>query len=309
VLVIHGGAGTIERNRLTPEQDAAYRAALDSALSIGYAILERNGSALDAVTAAVAWLEDCPLFNAGRGSVLNADGRVEMDAALVDGHTGLAGSVAGVCSARHPILLAREVMLNTPHVFLAGPSADTLAGRAGLECVSPDWLAAPERARERPNRNTHNRGGDGAYPPPFTDKMGTVGAVALDSQGHLAAATSTGGMAGKMPGRVGDAPVIGAGTYAADSAVAVSCTGHGEFFIRYGVAHDIAARVRYGRQPLRKAANAVVYGVLKPAGALGGLIALNAKGEWAWPHNTPGMFRAVRTSAGVRRVALYADEN
>ena len=301
-LVIHGGAGIIERNRITPEQEKAIRAALAQALDAGSAILTAGGSSVDAVEAAVKVLEDDPHFNAGRGAVFTYDGTNEMDAAIMDGRDRRAGAVAGVTRTRHPVSLARAVMEHSPHVFLAAQGADTFAREQKLEQATPDWFATPERRRQLDElKSTAANWFD------VDMKYGTVGAVARDTAGHTAAATSTGGITGKRWGRIGDAPVIGAGTYADDRACAVSATGSGEFFIREGVAHEICARVRLAGETLQVAADTVM-GEVKALGGSGGVIVTGPDGTRAWSFNTPGMYRGTANAVGERRVAIFGDE-
>lgn len=305
-LVIHGGAGIIERNRLSGEKEAAFRAGLDAALNVGSDILEQGGSALDAVEAAVKVLEDDPLFNAGRGAVFTYEGRNELDASIMDGRGRAAGAVAGVTRTRHPISLARRVMEHSPHVFLAGKGADQFSAEQGLEQVDAAWFAIPER-REQLERMKAKEGA-GASWFDVDMKYGTVGAVARDAQGHVAAATSTGGVTGKRWGRVGDSPILGAGTYADDRACAVSATGAGEYFIRAGVAHEICARVRMKGEPLKVAADAVMAEV-KALGGTGGVIVTGPGGETEWSFNTPGMYRGRASAGGTRQVAIFGDED
>jgi beta-aspartyl-peptidase (threonine type) len=301
-LAIHGGAGVIERDRLTPAKDAEIRAALGAALAAGEAVLAAGGSALDAVTAAVALLEDDPNFNAGRGAVFTHEATNELDAAIMRGDTRAAGAVAGITATRNPIRLARRVMEHGQHVFLAGKGADQFSREQGLEQAAPEWFATPERRRQLEERNSKAAG--------WFDidlKYGTVGAVARDVKGHLAAATSTGGLTGKRWGRIGDAPVIGAGTWADDRACAVSATGAGEYFLRTGVAHEICARMRLAGQGLQAAADAVMADV-KALGGTGGVIVVAPDGTNGFSFNTSGMYRGRVTSAGLREVAIYGDE-
>lgn len=309
-LVIHGGAGVIERARMKPDTDKAVRAALNRALDAGSAVLAKGGGSLDAVQAAVEVLEDDPNFNAGRGAVFTYEGANELDAAIMEGATRKAGAVAGVTRTRHPVALARKVMEDSPHVFLAGKGADQFSVEQGLEQADPSWFATPERRRqldELKSRQSALNSAEGANWFDVDMKYGTVGAVALDQAGHVAAATSTGGITGKRWGRIGDAPIIGAGTYADDRACAVSATGSGEFFIREGVAHEICARVRFAGEPLQRAADTVMAEV-KALGGSGGVIVTGPKGEVAWSFNTPGMYRGSATSGGERRVGVYGDE-
>ncbi len=301
-LAIHGGAGTMSREAMTPEKEAEYRAALDRALTAGTLVLERGGSAMDAVEAAVVVMEDDPHFNAGRGAVFTWDGVNELDAAIMDGRTRAAGAVTGVRRTKNPVRLARAVMADGRHVFLSGAGADQFAGEKGLEQVDPAWFATPERRRQLDEMKASKLS---AYD--VDRKFGTVGAVALDTSGHVAAATSTGGMTGKRWGRIGDAPVIGAGTYADDRACAVSATGSGEYFIRAGVAHEICARLRFRKEGAQQAADAVIAEV-GALGGDGGVIVVTPRGEAVFAQNTPGMYRARATSAGVRQVAIFKQD-
>jgi isoaspartyl peptidase/L-asparaginase-like protein (Ntn-hydrolase superfamily) len=302
-LAIHGGAGTIRRVDLKPRIEARYRSGLQAALSAGYAILERGGTSVDAVVAAVVALEDCPLFNAGRGAVFNAAAEHELDAAVMDGATLRAGAVAGVRRTRNPIVLARAVMEKTPHVLLAGAGADRFAREAGLEMVAPDYYATPARlaALERVQRKARETA---ARAVSDADRHGTVGAVALDSDGNLAAATSTGGQTNKRVGRVGDSPVIGAGTYADNHTCAASATGDGDYFIRAVLAHDVAARMRYGGESLAAAARAAL-AVVRKLGGSGGLIALDRHGRMTMRFNTEGMYRGYVKANGAFVVEIY----
>ena len=301
-IAIHGGAGTIERSRITPEQDLAFRSALNTAVEAGYAILEGGGTSLDAVSAAVRILEDDPQFNAGKGAVLTHDGRVELDASIMDGRNLRAGAVTGVQHVRSPIELARRIMEQSRHVMLSGAGAEEFALEQKLELVPNSWFITPRR------RDELKRALAGLPPPP--DQlvgMGTVGAVALDASGNLAAATSTGGMTNKRWGRIGDSPIIGAGTYANNASCAVSATGHGEYFIRYAVSHDICALVEYRNWSLERAAREVVQNKLKPAGGDGGIIAVDARGNVVMEFNSEGMFRAMRDSRGRREIKIYRE--
>ncbi len=300
VLVIHGGAGALPRGKIPPEREALYRADLEAALKAGHKALEREGgTALDAVEAAIKVLEDSPRFNAGKGAVFTHDGRNELDASLMEGKEHRAGAVAGVTCLKNPISAARAVLEKSPHVLLAGRGAELFATRQGLEVVDPSYFWTRERwlqlqdALRKEGKAKAARG------------MGTVGAVALDRHGNLAAGTSTGGMTNKRWGRVGDSPIIGAGTYADNATCAVSCTGHGEVFIRHAVAHDVAARMKYKGQSVEEAARDALGGVPKEDGGVGGLIALDAKGRFAMPYNTEGMFRGWITADGQVHVAIY----
>jgi beta-aspartyl-peptidase (threonine type) len=292
----------MDRAFLGPEGDEAGRAGLSEALAAGTVILKAGGTALDAVEAAVRALEDNPQFNAGRGSVFTAEGRVECDAAIMDGRNRMAGAVAGVRSTRNPIVLARAVMEQSPHVFLAGSGADAFARAHGIEAAEAGWFETAERRRQL-DEILANPGA------PFDVgmKYGTVGAVARDVHGHVAAATSTGGLTGKKWGRVGDSPLIGAGTYADDRAGAISCTGAGEFFIRLGVAHEIAARTRLCGEGMQSAADALI-AELSALGGKGGVIIAPKRGSAGWAFNTPAMYRARADSSGASKIAIYGDE-
>lgn len=299
-LAIHGGAGTISRAELTPEKETAYRAGLRAALEAGGAVLAAGGSAEEAVIAAVTNLEDCPLFNAGRGSTFTAAGTIEMDAALMCGDSR-AGAVTGVTRIRNPILAAREVMRATPHVLLAGAAADAFAESQGLAMEPTAYFAtAHRRAQLEAARAAHVVALDHDLPA----RMGTVGAVARDASGALAAATSTGGMTNKRAGRIGDSPILGAGTWA-DGTVAVSCTGTGEAFLRCAAAHEISALVRLGGKSLREAAEEVALRRVPAAGGRGGLIAMDAAGQAALPFGTEGMYRGIWRSGGEPETAIY----
>ena len=301
-LVLHGGSGSMTRETLSQQADAAGRAGLHAALAAGTAILTAAGSALDAVEAAIRVLEDDPAFNAGRGSVFTADGVIECDAAIMDGRDRTAGAVAGLTATRNPVSLARAVMERTPHVLLAGAGADTFSREQGVEQAGPDWLAIPERRRQLDELLANP---DGAFDSGM--KYGTVGAVAVDADGHVAAATSTGGLTAKKWGRIGDSPLIGAGTYADDRAAAISCTGAGEYFIRLGVAHEIAARVRLGGWSIEDAADTLI-DELGELGGKGGTIVVGPDGSGGWAFNTPGMYRAIATHDTPPEVAIYGDE-
>ena len=282
VLVIHGGAGNITPERITPEKQGLYEQKLKEALAAGEKILASGGTAMDAVIAAVQLLEECPLFNAGKGAVFNADGKNELDASVMDGKTLKAGAVAGVMTIKSPVAAARRVMDSSAHVMLAGRGAEEFARVQGLEIVDPAYFYTEESWKEylKVKAKIENQG-----------RKGTVGAVALDEQGNLAAATSTGGMSYKKYGRIGDSPVIGAGTYANNESCAVSCTGHGEFFIRNSVAFDVSARMLYLGETVEQASGFIINEKLRSQGATGGLIALDKDGNIAMPFNTSGMFR------------------
>jgi L-asparaginase / beta-aspartyl-peptidase len=301
-IVIHGGAGVIERKKLTKIKDKAIRIALKGALDAGSRILDEGGSSLDAVEASVRFLEDDPNFNAGKGAVLTYDGTISMDAAIMDGLTRKAGSIAGTTIARNPITAARKVMTDSPHVLLSGPSADAFVTEKGLETADQSYFETPERRRQLDELKAKKLS--------WFDvdlKYGTVGAVALDKDGNVAAATSTGGLTGKRWGRIGDSPIIGAGTYADNRACAVSATGAGEYFIKVGVAHEICARVRMKGEKIVPAASAVMAEV-KALGGDGGVIVIAPDGQIGWSFNTPGMYRGGRDSTGREVVAIYGDE-
>jgi beta-aspartyl-peptidase (threonine type) len=317
VIAIHGGAGTITRASLSPEQERAYHAALAAVLAAGQAVLAAGGSAMDAVCAAVRALEDCPLFNAGHGAVFTADATHELDAAVMDGQTLAAGAVAGLTTVKNPVQAARAVLQDGQHVLMMGRSAEQLAARAGLVQVEPTYFSTPARRAQLAAAQASAAGAvldhDGASklaalagrPIDEGHKMGTVGAVALDAHGHLAAATSTGGLTNKRPGRVGDSPLIGAGTYADDRTAAVSCTGHGESFIRVAAAHDVCARMAYAGATLQDACDAVVHQALPAIGGSGGLIAVDAQGHVCLPFNTEGMYRGVARVGQTPETQIY----
>jgi len=306
-IAVHGGAGTILREEMTPERDAATRAGLAAALEAGHAVLRAGGAALDAVVAAVRVLEDNPLFNAGRGAVFTLEGTHELEAAIVDGATGAAGSVTGVRTVKNPVLLARLVMETTPNVTLGFQAADALAACAGLERVAPEYYFTEARWQALQLERARLASGAPDRDVPESRKHGTIGAVALDAQGRLAAATSTGGRTGKWSGRIGDTSVIGAGTWA-DARCAVSCTGHGEFFMRAVAAHDVAARMAYLGQDIHEACAAVIHGTLAGLGGTGGMIGLDGAGRVAMPINCEGMYRGMIDGQGTRMTAIYADE-
>ena len=299
-LVIHGGAGSMRPGRLDAEQERCARDGLAAALDAGAAILGGGGSAVDAVEAAARVLEEDPCFNAGRGSVLTSEGCIELDAAIMDGRTRRAGSVAGLRTTRAPISLARRLMEHGPHVFLSGSGADGFARDAGFEQVENGWFEVPERRRQL--EELLAQGG-------FDDevKYGTIGAVAVDDAGHVAVATSTGGLTAKRWGRIGDSPLVGAGSYADDRAAAVSATGSGEYFIRAVAAHEVAARIRLGGQTLQQAVDGVLADI-QALGGKGGLIAVAPSGDAAWGFTTPAMYRGI-ADGDRRRVAIYSEED
>ncbi len=302
-LAIHGGAGVIDKKELTAEMEASYRAGLTAALEAGATILRNGGTSLDAVEAAVRVLEDDPHFNAGRGAVFTAEGRNELDAAIMDGATRKAGAVAGVTRTKNPVSLARAVMEKSPHVMLSGPGADAFSKEHGLEQVDPSWFRTEERWQqlERWRRDDHSALPDRSH------VWGTVGAVAFDRDGHVAAATSTGGLTGKRWGRIGDSPIIGAGTYAADGICAVSATGTGEFFIRAAVARQLCDRIAWRHESVQSAAAATIADV-GSLGGDGGLIAMDGRGRVAFAMNVPGMYRGEVSSTRAARTAVYAAE-
>jgi len=305
-LAIHGGAGTITRSAMTPERETAYRSALDESLRAGNTVLSVGGKALDAVAAALVSLENCPLFNAGRGAVYTHDGTHEMDAAIMEGQFRKAGAVAGVAGIKNPVLLAKAVMEHSEHVLLAGRGAEEFARSLQFEFEDPTYFHDELRWNQWQSALLEGRMQLDHTEDP-EKKFGTVGAVALDQHGHLAAATSTGGMTNKRWGRVGDSPVIGAGTYASDATCAISCTGHGEFFLRAVVAYDIACLIEYKGLSLQEACRIVVHDKLVPFGGEGGLIAVDAKGNIALPFNSEGMYRGW-SKLGVRETGIYGDE-
>jgi beta-aspartyl-peptidase (threonine type) len=302
-LAVHGGAGTILRSKMTPAREAAYHAGLRRSLEAGRAVLADGGTALDAVSAAVMALEDEPLFNAGRGAVYTSAGKQEMDAAIMDGRDRSAGAVAGICGPRNPILAARAVMEHSGHVVLIGESAMEFCRARGLAFEDASYFYTEQRWQALQETLAMRKSGKDDQDE--SRKHGTVGAVARDRNGNLAAATSTGGMTAKSPGRVGDSPVIGAGTWADNETCAISATGHGEIFIRYAAAHEIASRMRYAGQSLDEASRAVVIDILAPVGGSGGIIAVDHAGNVALPFNSSGMYRGVVTGDGVIRTGIY----
>jgi beta-aspartyl-peptidase (threonine type) len=307
VLVIHGGAGVVKQD-MTPAKEKAVRAALTLALQTGYAQLKAGKSALDAVTAAIAVLEDDPDFNAGKGAVFTHDGRNELDAAIMDGNTLRAGAVAGVQHIRNPILLARAVMEQSPHVMLAGAGAEAFAQSIGMPLVDPSYFRTEERWQQLQKALQEDAANQPHADVETAKHFGTVGAVALDASGNLAAGTSTGGMTDKRWDRIGDSPIIGAGTYA-NSGCAVSGTGWGEYYIRTVAAHAICMRVTQMRIPLKRAAAVVINQEIPALGGNGGAIALDATGHVAMPFNTDGMFRGWMGADGIAHVAIYGDED
>ncbi len=316
VIAIHGGAGTMSRERAAAGQEASYQDALRAVLLPPQQLLADGGSALDAVTLAVELLEDCPLFNAGHGAVFTHDGTHELDAAVMDGATLRAGAIACVSRVRRPVRAARAVMEHSEHVLFAGAGAEEFARRHGLELVDPSYFSTEARREQLQRALAADHAvldHDGAAlafrtpPAPLEErgKLGTVGAVALDAHGNLAAATSTGGMTNKQPGRVGDSPLIGAGTYADNATAAISCTGTGEMFIRLAAAHDICARMRYARLSLAQASEQVVMEALPAISGRGGLVAVDRHGNVSMPFNTEGMYRGVARVGEAPSTAIF----
>ena len=305
-IAIHGGAGTLVKGLMTPELEAEYKAALQNALTQGYSVLEKGGSALDAVEIAVRLLEDSPLFNAGKGSVFTAEGTHEMDAAIMNGENLKAGAVSLITGIKNPVSLARDIMDKSYHVFLAGEGAMKFAKSNGYTIESPDYFYDEVRYKQwqgiKDSDNfqlDHSAKKDG--------KFGTVGAVACDQKGNIAAATSTGGMTNKKWGRVGDSPMIGAGTYANNNTCAVSCTGSGEYFIRGVVAYDVSCLMEHKGMSVGEASNEVINKRILKIQGDGGLIAIDTKGNIAMPFNTEGMYRACKTSKGEEVIAIYKE--
>ncbi|WP_156115760.1 isoaspartyl peptidase/L-asparaginase family protein [Colwellia psychrerythraea] len=315
-IAIHGGAGTIQKAKFTPEREKAYRAKLAEAVEAGYAVLDKGGESLDAVTAAINVLENSPFFNAGKGAVYTHNETHEMDASIMDGKNRQAGAVAGVKHIENPINLAKLVMEESVHVMLSGDGAEEFARKQGVTLVDNNIFdtegryksllrakAKMEKAeKELKDYQAAHQSLDTEY------KVGTVGAVALDKMGNIAAGTSTGGMTNKRFGRIGDSPVIGAGTFAENESCAVSATGHGEYFIRYNVAADICARVKYQGKSIEQAGNEVIHDVLLPVGGTGGVIIIDTKGNMSLPFNTKGMYRATKSNTTPTYVAIFKDE-
>jgi L-asparaginase / beta-aspartyl-peptidase len=302
-LVIHGGAGTITRESMTPEKEKMYQDALKNALDHGYEILEKGGTSMDAVIQVVTLLEDSPLFNAGKGSVFTNEGKNEMDASIMDGKTLEAGAVAGVTTIKNPIKAAYAVMKNSGHVFLNGKGAEEFAETQGLEIVDPGYFFDSTRFEQLQKAKLKEK----AFlsEDVIDKKFGTVGCVALDKNGNIAAGTSTGGMTNKKFGRIGDSPVIGAGTYANNATCGISSTGHGEYFLRLAVAHDISAMMEYGHVTLEDAAHEVIMEKLAKLGGTGGVIGLDARGEIIMTFNTEGMYRGYRKQGEDSKVLIY----
>ncbi len=302
-IAIHGGAGTILRSHMTPELQAQYENALKEALNKGYSLLGQGGTAVDAVAAAVMVLEDFPLFNAGKGSVFNHIGKHEMDAAIMDGSDLSAGAVAGICGVRNPIALAKLVMQRSEHVMLFGKGAEDFALQQKLPVEEETYFFNEQRFQQWQEALAEDR----VSLDHNDKKFGTVGAVALDASGNLAAATSTGGMTNKKFGRVGDSPIIGAGTYASNTSCAVSCTGHGELFIRTVMGHDISCLMEYKGLSLHEACDVLVHDKLVKIGGEGGLVAIDRHGNIAMPFNSEGMYRGFKNSDGKMQVAIYKE--
>ena len=310
MLVMHGGAGTITRASMSPEMEKQYRETLEQALRTGHAVLMSGGSSLDAVEKSIRVLEDSPLFNAGKGAVFTHEGKNEMDAAIMNGRDKAAGSVAGVTIIRNPISAARAVMEKSKHVMMAGRGAELFATTVGLEIVDPSYFWTERRWKTLQRELMEEQGKPVPHSLlgiPEEHKFGTVGAVALDEHGDLAAGTSTGGTSNKRYGRIGDSPIIGAGTYADNASVAVSCTGTGEYFIRWTVAHDIAALYKYKGMTVQQAGDEVIHKTLEPVHGDGGAIILDAKGNFSMPFNTEGMYRGWIGPDGMPHVLIYKD--
>ncbi len=303
-LVLHGGAGTILRKHMSPGKERAYRTALSHALKTGQKILAEGGTALDAVSATIMTMENDSLFNSAKGAVFTHDGHNELDASIMDGSTLDAGAVAGVTQVKNPILAARAVMEKSPHVLLSGQGADAFSRSVGLELVKPSYFRTEKAWNTLQNVLRREQNKDQAK---SKEKHGTVGAIALDQFGNLAAGTSTGGMTNKRWNRIGDSPIIGAGTYADNASCAVSATGHGEYFIRYAVAHDISALIQYKGLTVQEAGDLVIQKKLKQAGGAGGVIILDRNGNISMPFNTEGMYRGFVTPDSLA-VYIYKDE-
>jgi L-asparaginase / beta-aspartyl-peptidase len=309
VLVIHGGAGTILKKNMSDELERQYRAALETALRAGHTVLARGGSSIDAVEAAIKVMEDNPLFNAGKGAVFTHDGRNELDASIMEGKGKRAGAVAGLTIVKNPISAARAVMEKSAHVMLTGRGAELFATQMGLEIVDPRyfWTERRWKSLQQELRKEQESKPQSDLGFPDDKKFGTVGAVAVDKDGNVAAGTSTGGMTNKKWGRVGDAPIIGAGNYAENESCAVSATGHGEYFIRWTVAHDIAALVKYKEMTVQQAAHEVIHKKLAPVKGEGGVIAIDAKGNFTMTFNSEGMYRGWIGADGEPHVAIYKE--
>jgi beta-aspartyl-peptidase (threonine type) len=304
-LVLHGGAGTILRKNMTPDKEAMYRKGLDDALETGYALLAKGGSAMDAIRAAVVSLEDNVLFNAGRGSVFAKDGSQEMDASIMDGKTLMAGAVSAVKNIRNPVELAYEIMTRSPHVMLIGQGASDFATEIGMKSEPNEYFFSQFRYDQWKKMQESGETSLDHNVTVEDKKFGTVGAAACDAQGNIAAATSTGGMTNKQWGRVGDSPIIGAGTYANNKTCAISCTGHGELFIRAVAAYDVSCLMEYKGLSLQAAMDIVVNDKLMKIEGEGGMVGVDAKGNAAMLFNSEGMYRAMRNSEGQSEIAIY----
>jgi len=310
-IVIHGGAGTILRKNMTPEKEAAYRETLEKAIRVGHEILKKGGSSQEAVEKTIHVMEDSPLFNAGKGAVLTSEGTIELDASFMNGANLDAGAISGVKTVKHPITAAIKVMENSPHVMLSGQGADQFASEQGLEIVEPEYFFTERRI----NALKRVKEAEGQTQTSVQEELflnhqryGTVGCAALDTEGNLAAGTSTGGMTNKKWNRIGDAPIIGAGTYANNATCAISATGWGEFFIRSVVAHDISALMEYKGLPIQEAARIVIHEKVAKLGGDGGIVGIDNRGNVAMEMNTPGMYRAHIDANGTLTVKIYQDE-
>ena len=308
-IVIHAGAGSLNRDSFTPEREQLYHATLEQSLRAGHAILKGGGSALDAVEAAIVIMEDAPVFNAGKGAVFTAEGKNELDASIMNGDSLQAGAVGGVTTVKNPIRASRAVMEKSPHVLFTNRGAEKFAADNGLEMVDPKYFFTERRWKQiqtwLKQQEAKAKPRAAAEPDRHADYFSTVGCVALDAKGNIAAGTSTGGMTGKRFGRIGDSPIIGAGTYADNRTAGISCTGHGEYFIRHAVAHDISARIAYKKESLAKAARDVVQTVLKQAGGSGGIIGLDAQGNVVMEFNTNAMTRGSIGPDGILKTAIF----
>lgn len=308
-IVIHAGAGSLNRDSFTPEREQLYHATLEQSLRAGHAILKGGGSALDAVEAAIVIMEDAPVFNAGKGAVFTAEGKNELDASIMNGDSLQAGAVGGVTTVKNPIRASRAVMEKSPHVLFTNRGAEKFAADNGLEMVDPKYFFTERRWKQiqtwLKQQEAKAKPRAAAEPDRHADYFSTVGCVALDAKGNIAAGTSTGGMTGKRFGRIGDSPIIGAGTYADNRTAGISCTGHGEYFIRHAVAHDISARIAYKKESLAKAARDVVQTVLKQAGGSGGIIGLDAQGNIVMEFNTNAMTRGSIGPDGILKTAIF----
>jgi beta-aspartyl-peptidase (threonine type) len=304
-IVVHGGAGTVNKKNMTAEKEAAYRTKIADAINVGYTVLNNGGSALDAVIYAIIILENSPLFNAGKGAVFTHNGENELDASLMNGDNLQAGAVAAVKRIKNPILAARAVMEQSPHVMLSGSGAEEFAENAGLEIVDQSYFHTERRIKDLQRAIELEKGGFGTIYDSSGFKFGTVGVVALDVDGNLAAGTSTGGTTNKRYGRIGDSPIIGAGTYADNNSCAVSATGDGEYFIRGVIAYDVTARVKYLDMSVEAAANSVINEQLKEMGGAGGIICLDRKGNYAMVFNTEGMYRGVKQKGKKMEIYIY----